>query len=128
VESTQQPRDARGETYGPNHTQIAVQGLNRMQPCTSDFQAVHGRDELLANFSTLSDTTDDQLATIPDGDGDYIDSLDKVILSYSIVLVNLVQMCNPVSFRGNDMQAHLHCFGETCSVKNNIIYIRRGYR
>lgn len=74
-------------TYISNYAKISVQSFGWVEKDAFDTETVHSCNHFLADFSTLSNATDDDLSTTVDRLGNNIDCIIKTLLSDIVSLI-----------------------------------------
>ena len=74
-------------TYISNYAKISVQSLRRVEKNAFDTETVHRCNHLLADFSTFSNTADNDLSTTADRFGNHVDCIIETLLSDVVSLI-----------------------------------------
>ena len=90
--------------YSFDHAEISVEGVAVVHEDACDAKAVHGRYQLVADLPALAHSADDQLAAIALALGHSVDSGHEAFLSNRVGLVELLYVCQPVSFCGDNVE------------------------
>lgn len=94
----------RGWTYLPNHPQIPMQRLRRVQKDTVNAHAVHRRLELATNLAAFAHAAHDQFSTTLDGAHKFGDGALDVLLREVIGAVEHLEMAQGVALGRDDVK------------------------
>ena len=101
-----------------------MQGVAVVHEDAGDSEAVHRCHELVADLAALAYPADDQFTAVALALRDRVDGIHEAFLGDRVGLVELLDVCQPVSFCGDDVQRG----SESCRIAfgvEDLVCIRR---